>query len=138
MAIFNKGDNGSTSEATVISCGAKLKGEFNFESMLHVDGVVEGEIFSNSVVVIGSKGHMQGVLKAKKLIVSGTFSGDADCDGVQILAGGSIVGNVVSEEFVIEAKATFEGKSSVRRNVEEKSEGSEALIKKDDEIKVSL
>lgn len=119
MAIFNKNDNGPTTETTVISSGAKIKGEFNLESMLHVDGVLEGEIFSNSIVVIGSKGHIEGTLKAKKLIVSGTFSGDVDCDSIQILAGGSIKGNVVSEELVIEAKATFEGKSSVRKKCDD-------------------
>lgn len=133
MAIFNKSTNGSTTETTVISSGAKLKGEFNFESMLHVDGVIEGEIFSNSIIVIGNQGHVKGTLKAKKLMVSGVFSGDADCDSVQILAGGSIDGNVVSEEFIIEAKATFEGKSSVRRKPDESVNDFDIVLKKDDE-----
>lgn len=113
MAIFNKSDNGSVTETTVISSGAKIKGVFHFESMLHVDGVIDGEIYSSSVVVIGKNGFAQGKLKAEKLIVSGRFSGDAECEGIQIMAGGSIIGNVLSREFVIEAQAKFEGKSSV-------------------------
>lgn len=133
MAIFNKGNNESTTETTVISSGAKIKGEFNFESMLHVDGILEGDIFSNSVVVIGNQGRIQGTLKAKKLIVSGIFLGDADCASIQILAGGSINGNVISEEFVIESKATFEGKSSVRKVAEENTGQLDILIQKDDE-----
>ncbi|ASM39954.1 polymer-forming cytoskeletal protein [Campylobacter sp. RM12327] len=133
MAIFNKGNNQLATETTVISTGAKLKGEFNFESMLHVDGLLDGDILSNSVVVIGNQGHIKGTLKAKKLIVSGVFSGEVDCESVQILAGGSINGNVISEEFIIEAKAIFEGKSSVRKVAEENTGQLDILIQKDDE-----
>lgn len=118
MAIFNK-DNGasaSSSETTIIASGANVEGTFNCSSRLHVDGIVSGKVNSKSVVTIGKGGKINGEVVANRLIINGLFEGDADCDGVEVLAGGTFLGKVASKELMIEAKAHFEGESKIKRD----------------------
>ncbi|MCK9546559.1 MAG: polymer-forming cytoskeletal protein [Sulfurospirillaceae bacterium] len=121
MAIFtkNSGRSAASTETTLIAIGASIKGEFNLESRLHVDGEIEGNIVSSSVIVIGKKGRIKGDLKAEKLVVNGEFEGSADCSYVEVLASGRFIGNVLSKELMIESKAYFQGQSNIR--LEEKS-----------------
>ncbi len=122
MAIFSKNDNEeqvvatsqSSSETTVIAHGANIKGDFAFECRLHVDGHLEGSFISNNLIVIGKRGYLKGDLKADKLVVNGEFEGSADCNTVEVLSGGKFIGDVISQELTIEAKAKFQGQSKIR------------------------
>lgn len=116
MAIFNKSNTSSpaSSETTIIARGAKIDGVFNCASRLHVDGELKGEIHSKSIVTIGKGGKINGNITASRLIVNGLFEGSADCDGVEVLAGGRFLGKVISKELIIESKAQFEGESKIK------------------------
>jgi cytoskeletal protein CcmA (bactofilin family) len=120
MAIFDKAnaESPASSETTIIASGAKIDGVFNCASRLHVDGEVTGEVHSKSIVTIGKGGKINGSITANRLIVNGLFEGNANCDGVEVLAGGKFLGKVVSKELMIEAKAEFEGESKIKRDNE--------------------
>jgi cytoskeletal protein CcmA (bactofilin family) len=120
MAIFDKtnAESPASSETTIIASGAKIDGVFNCASRLHVDGEVTGEVHSKSIVTIGKGGKINGSITANRLIVNGLFEGDANCEGVEVLAGGKFLGKVVSKELMIEAKAQFEGESKIKRDNE--------------------
>ena len=120
MAIFDKSNAKSpaSSETTIIASGAKINGVFNCTSRFHVDGEVTGEVHSKSIVTIGKGGKINGDITANRLIVNGLFEGNAQCDGVEILAGGKFLGNIISKELMIEAKAVFEGESKIKRDNE--------------------
>ena len=120
MAIFDKSnaESPASSETTIIASGAKIDGVFNCASRLHVDGEVTGEVNSKSIVTIGKGGKINGNVTANRLIVNGFFQGNADCDGVEVLAGGKFLGKVISKELMIEAKAQFEGESKIKRDNE--------------------
>ncbi len=72
---------------------------------------------------------MTGQVEANKLIVSGTLEGDANCDSVEILAGGVFKGKIVSEELMIEAEARFEGESKIKKEDDKKTFLDENLLK---------
>jgi len=116
MAIFDKSDGKSSasSETTIIASGAKVEGVFNCESRLHVDGEIIGEVHSKCIVTIGKGGKISGNVTANRLIVNGLFEGDANCDGVEVLAGGRFLGKVTTKELMIESKAQFEGESKIK------------------------
>lgn len=116
MAIFTKGDqpSASASATTVIATGAKIEGTFNFHCKLHVDGEIRGQIFSNSIITIGKSGALKGELKAKKLIVSGLYEGSADCESVEIIAGGKFLGKILAKDLLIESGSGFEGESKIK------------------------
>jgi cytoskeletal protein CcmA (bactofilin family) len=116
MAIFNKSDKATTSGATVVAKGTKLKADMELECSLHMDGIFEGVINSKSDITIGKTGVVNGEIVANKVIVSGSFSGLIDADVIEILPDGKIYGKVVSREFMIEKNGIFEGESKLKNS----------------------
>ncbi len=55
-------------------------------------------------------------LKADKMIISGSFEGNADCNTVEILAGGRYIGKVLAKQLVIEQSGYFEGESKTKKD----------------------
>ena len=103
-----------TSGTTIIAEGTKINGKFEVDVKLHIDGEIEGTIESSNVVVIGSKGIVNGEIFAEKLVVSGELEGNADCKDIEILTGGKIIGEITSSNLVIESHGFFEGTSKVK------------------------
>lgn len=115
MGIFTKTDlNTSKSETTVISLGAKIEGEFDFDSMLHLDGEIGGVIRSKNAVVIGKTGILRGELNADKVVVNGIFEGELSADSLEILAGGLVNGNINVRQIAIENGGKFNGNSKIK------------------------
>ena len=114
MAIFNKSD--TESNTTIIAAGTKIDGEFNINCKLHIDGEVTGKINSTNIVSIGAEGSIKGELSSVKLIVSGLFEGTADCDSIELLKDGKIVGKIISKDLMIESDSIFEGESQLKKN----------------------
>ena len=115
MGIFDKTNSDtSKSETTVISLGAKIDGEFDFASMLHLDGEIIGVIRSKNVVVIGKTGVLRGELSADKVVVNGIFEGELNSDTLEILAGGLVNGNINVRQIAIENGGKFNGNSKIK------------------------
>lgn len=119
MAVFSRSDKQpieSNNSITVIADGSQIEGTFNMQCKFHVDGEVKGKVISSNIITIGKKGIIRGEVTGQKFIVSGRFEGNVDCESVEILAGGSIRGRVLSKEFVIEPEGNFEGESRVKKD----------------------
>lgn len=65
-------------------------------------------------MTIGSSGNVKGEIFSEKLVISGEMDGNADCNNIEILAGGRMVGDIISVNLVIESQAVFEGYSKIR------------------------
>lgn len=115
MGIFGKTDtNQGKSETTVISLGAKIDGEFDFNSILHLDGEISGTVRSTNVVVIGKTGVLKGDLSADKVVVNGAFEGELNAESLEILAGGIVNGNINVCKIAIENGGKFNGNSKIK------------------------
>jgi len=119
MAIFSNSDSehqGSqtNSNTTIITAGAKIKGEITLSCNLYIDGELEGEIHSKKEVNIGKNGHVKGVVNTQRLVVQGYIEGSINADRVEIKAAGHVKGEISSAELVIESKGVFEGNSIVK------------------------
>jgi len=102
--------------ASIIASGTKIIGKLDITDSFYVDGEIEGDINSQSIVTVGKKGLVIGKLVAKSVIVGGEIKGKVECDNCEILAGGKIKGEVHSASLVIEAGGILEGSSYVRNN----------------------
>lgn len=100
---------------TIIAVGTHIKGEILAKSNLHIDGMFEGRILSDSMISIGQGGIATGEIVAQKLIVSGKFNGKVDCQTVEIMPNGRVDGEVSANELVIEREGFFIGESKVRK-----------------------
>ncbi len=99
------------SGSTHIAAGSKVIGEISGEADLIIDGVVEGEIHLQSRVVVGAEGRVEGKIHAHSVEVAGKVLGNVKGDErVEVLATGSLEGDVLSPRVVIAEGAFFKGK----------------------------
>ena len=120
MAIFDKPDKQAdhASNVTTIAAGTNIVGKIDIECSLHIDGELEGEVNSKSIVKVGKSGLLKSNLKAEKLIVTGRFVGTADCDQIELISGGEAEGKLISAGLVIDAGSSFQGESIRRKQGE--------------------
>ncbi len=99
------------SGSTNIATGSKVVGEISGAADLLIDGVVEGEIHLESQVVIGTEGRVEGKIHARSVEVAGKVLGNVQGgERVEVLATGSLEGDVLSPRVVIAEGAFFKGK----------------------------
>merc|ERR1711879_899357 len=110
VGIFGKANKRTTQNgATVIAQGTCIIGGISTEGSVHIDGKFEGVILEADVISIGKSGEVIGDIKANNLIVSGLLDGKIDCNEVQILPDGKVIGNMQYNELIIEESGKFEG-----------------------------
>jgi cytoskeletal protein CcmA (bactofilin family) len=116
MAIFNKPDQQASiqTSSTIISSSTVVEGTIRSKCAVQIDGKHQGIIEADDTVVVGKTGFIDGDLKANRLTVNGNFKGTADCENVEILAGGALRGKVISNNLTIDHNCTFEGESIKR------------------------
>lgn len=121
MAIFgkNRPQQGPGHGATIIAAGSKLVGNLTLTDRLHVDGHLDGDVDSESDVVIGSSGVISGTVRAKSVVVSGRIEGSISSERLEIIAGGMIEGDVHTVNLVIEPGGRFNGSSEILEVAEE-------------------
>lgn len=104
MTIFGKSNQSKPNpdNTTIIAFGTKFIGEIQIESKMQVDGEFSGSINARSIICVGKTGYIEGDIISKKLIVIGRFKGTAHCDEIEILDGGKVVGQIISNVLVIE------------------------------------
>ncbi len=98
------------SSINIIGEGTTIRGEVNCSGDMRIDGKVKGLITSNSKIVVGPKGVVDGDVSCKNADISGSVMGCLDVDDLLFLKGNSTIeGDIVSSKLVVEAGATFNG-----------------------------
>lgn len=98
---------------TIIGQNVKLQGNLANQGAIQVNGTVEGQIESDSSVIIGSNALIKGPIRAKMVEVSGEVHGSITAEErVELNPKAKLVGDVATRNFVIKLGAIFEGKSS--------------------------
>ena len=117
MGVFGKSDQQSSQQtgATVIPYGTHLIGGIDTHGSIHIDGKFEGVIASASYISIGKTGEFYGKIETKSISVSGFVDGNIDCEEINILATGKVIGDLTYETLSIEPDGIFDGKSN-RKN----------------------
>ncbi len=57
---------------------------------------------------------MEGQIQARRVLVSGTFDGSIEAERLEIVASGSVTGEVTVGQLVVESGAHFNGTSRIR------------------------
>ncbi len=94
--------------------GVEFQGELSFTHGIRVDGTVRGRIRSESCLVIGPKGSVEGEVAIRRIAINGTFRGAIHAhDRVHIYRDGRVYGDIYTPCLIIEAGAMFEGKCNM-------------------------
>lgn len=113
--MFNKKTNEmnerpQSSAATIVAPGTIVKGDFESNYDLRVDGKVLGNIRSKSKVVIGVEGSVEGTIEGVHADISGYVKGELYIAESLVLRNKSIIdGNIFTNNFSMENGSTFNG-----------------------------
>jgi cytoskeletal protein CcmA (bactofilin family) len=106
--------------STVISKGIKVTGNFNGNDNIQVDGQLDGNITGNNSVqingqhngnitvnalTIGRAGSVNGIVKAKTILVEGSIMGEVQCGDIEIARTGTVSDTIHSINNVVHGKA---------------------------------
>lgn len=91
-----------------ITEGTSITGDLTSKSGMRIDGHVQGNIKTQSKVVLGENGVIKGTLDCENADIEGKFSGNMTISGTLTLrATAQIDGDVVAGKLAIEPGATF-------------------------------
>lgn len=100
---------------TIIGNDSTVTGEMNIKGTLRIDGVVEGDIFSDWVIV-GETGRIHGNVKSRGVVVGGRVDGNIDATEIVELKGkGQVTGEISTVKLAMSEGAVFDGRSNMKR-----------------------
>jgi cytoskeletal protein CcmA (bactofilin family) len=98
-------------KVSVLGPSLRFKGELIADEDLVIQGHVEGSILHTRSLTIGAQGRVQGDVKARRITVEGTVSGDLYAlEGVTLRQGALVVGNLYSNKISISEGAKLNGR----------------------------
>ncbi len=100
----------ASQQATTIAPGSKVKGSITGNAPLRIEGELDGRVLLDGLVTVARGGLLKGEIQAETVQVSGKVVGNVTGrERVEVLAGGSLEGDVTSPRFVIIEGAFFKG-----------------------------
>lgn len=120
--MFNKQAQGGTVNEfeTVIGPSIKVKGDFNGQGNIIVEGVVEGSLKTNGNLEVGKTAQITANIEAKEAKIGGQVAGNIKIKGfLEITATAKIFGDIETSGLSIERGAVFNGKCAMTDQAEE-------------------
>ncbi len=100
---------------SLIGSGSSVKGEIQSKGTLRVDGLVEGDMTADWVV-IGEKALIKGNITARGIVVGGRVEGNLRAkEIVEIRNKGQVYGEISTSKLTIAEGGIFEGRSSMQK-----------------------
>ena len=110
----------------------KFEGRFIFKGSVKIDGLFEGEVHSESgTLIVGETASIKGKIQVANIINKGKIEGNIHAEKIENFVPGSILGNIVTNSFFIQAGAVFDGEC---RMVKEKI-ATEEYVETENKIK---
>lgn len=111
--MFKKDENkgGFKEVETVIGPSVKVKGNFNGQGNIIVEGMLEGGLKTAGDVFIGEKARIIAGVEAKNAKISGAINGNLKIkNGLEIMATAKIFGDIECAQISIEKGALLNGR----------------------------
>lgn len=88
----------------------QLKGELHAQEEVVIEGILEGTIKSDGLVIVGKSGRVTADVVAREIIIKGEVNGNVTgLDKVEIVPMGVLNGNIISQRVVLAEGAIFKG-----------------------------
>jgi len=111
--ISNAGEEVVT---TILADDLEIQGTIKFKSSLMIKGVLDGEIISEGLLIVGSTAKVKATIATKNLISHGEIQGDVTASDQVILKSTAVHnGNVTTPNVVIESGSVFNGSCIMKR-----------------------
>ncbi len=123
--MFKKNDlkGGFKEVETVIGPSVKVKGNFNGQGNIVIEGILEGSLKTAGSVFVGEKAKISASVVAKEAKISGEVAGNVKIKGqLEIASSAKIFGDVECATLSIEKGASLNGKITMPISGEPKKE----------------
>ncbi len=97
--------------SSIISNDMRLTGEMNFKGKARVDGIVDGNI-KGEHLILSESGKVNGDLELESLICHGSIEGNVKAQKVTAHSSSSLRGNLVATSLTVESGAQLNGEVS--------------------------
>lgn len=98
---------------TLLGENTKIKGDINFNGVLHLDGFINGSVLGsqdNDVLTISETGEIEGKIEVANIVVNGKIKGDIIASGkIEIASKADIEGNIYYQNIEMEAGSKING-----------------------------
>jgi cytoskeletal protein CcmA (bactofilin family) len=99
---------------TFVGDSTILRGDFEVNGPLRIDGKFKGSIVSTSMVYIGRKSISECVILAKSATIGGTIKGDIYAENsLTVLKTAEIIGNIYATSVHMDDGVVFDGKCQI-------------------------
>jgi len=96
---------------TLLDKGCEFQGKLSFEGVVRIDGVFQGEIFSQDHLIIGEGARVEAVIHVGRLEVGGYFKGKIVARELLVVhSTGKIEGEIQTKEIEAHHGAVVDGK----------------------------
>lgn len=95
--------------STVIGGDVLFTGDIAGESMIRIEGRVEGNVRLGQGIVLGEKALLKGDLESETVVNYGTVNGNIVCKELVIKSTGVVNGNIHTESIEIEMGGRYNG-----------------------------
>jgi cytoskeletal protein CcmA (bactofilin family) len=93
---------------------AEVTGKLSFSDATRLEGKLKGELKGSALVVIGSNAVVEATVEAERLVVLGRIQGNVTSrGGLEIRAGGRVIGDIQTRNLVVDEGGVLEGKVSM-------------------------
>lgn len=124
---------------TLVGVGSTINGDIVANNSLLVNGVVTGNVTTDSTIRVGTTGIIRGDVKAKSAIIGGVIEGDLDTKENTILGPQSrLLGDLRTSKLKIEEGATFEGRCIMLKDDSKDESSEKSGAEKENESKFNL
>ena len=100
--------SGGDAATSVISKALKITGQLESSEAIRIDGVVEGDVRGQSVLV-GSGATITGTVSGESVELSGTVNGKIEARSVVLTQSARMSGDVIHQDIKIESGAFIDG-----------------------------
>ena len=103
-------------QSAVIGPSMTIKGEIRAREELLVEGEVEGQLESQSLLTVGPNGKVRGNIKARQVAIFGSVRGNVEVtEKIGIREQGSLIGDIKAAGISIDDGAYFKGSIDIVR-----------------------
>ncbi|MCR5723694.1 MAG: polymer-forming cytoskeletal protein [Treponema sp.] len=96
---------------TIIGKGSAVSGDIKINGFVRVDGDVDGNLETQSNIIIGASARIRGNVQATSAVISGIVIGDVIAPaGIKLLSTAAVIGDITTRRLVVEDKVVLHGK----------------------------
>jgi cytoskeletal protein CcmA (bactofilin family) len=106
--------NKSNKIDTIIGALTTIQGNMSGSGTIRVDGKYNGDICTETDVIIGETGSVTGNITSANVTISGIVEGNMKCSELlEILPTGQLIGDIEAKNISINTGAIFKGKCAM-------------------------